>query len=144
MSKNRVLFLCTGNSCRSQMAEAIVNAHLGKRWQAFSAGSRPSGSVHPLALKVLEELGIDHRGRSKSLEEFAGQSFDLVITLCEDSDDNCPVWLGDGTKLHLPFPDPSKVTGSEDEILQAFRHALDDIAEKIIPLMTAYSLQQSQ
>jgi arsenate reductase len=136
MSESRVLFLCTGNSCRSQMAEAIVNARLGEHWQAFSAGSRPTGSVHPLALKALAEIGIDHHGRSKSMDEFTGQSFDLVITLCEDSDDNCPVWLGKGKQLHRPFPDPSKLTGTDQHNMQAFRQVRDDIASALMEILS--------
>ncbi len=135
MGKSRVLFLCTGNSCRSQMAEAIVNARLGEQWEAFSAGSRPANSVHPLAIEVLSEIGIEHHGRPKSLGEYAGQTFDLVITLCQDSDDNCPVWLGSGTKLHHPFPDPAKVAGTKAEILQAFERVRDGIAKDIISLL---------
>jgi arsenate reductase len=138
MTTKKVLFLCTGNSCRSQMAEAIVNARLGEQWVAFSAGSRPAAAVHPLAIKVLSEIGIDHDGRPKSLVEFSGQPFDLVITLCEDSDDNCPVWLGKGQKLHHPFPDPAKVKGSEDEVLMAFRQVRDGIAEQITPLLLTF------
>ncbi len=138
MSKLSVLFLCTGNSCRSQMAEAIVNARLGEQWQAFSAGSRPAVSVHPLAVKVLAEIGIEHHGRPKSIGEFAGQAFDVVVTLCEDAEDECPVWLGKGKKLHQPFPDPAKVTGSDEEIMQAFRRARDDIAARIVPHLTDF------
>lgn len=137
MNKSKVLFLCTGNSCRSQMAEAIVNARLGESWQAFSAGSRPAGQVHPLAIKTLAELGINHRGRPKSIHEFVGQSFDLVVTLCNDSDEDCPVWLGTGRKLHNPFPDPAKVTGSAESMLQAFRHVRDRISAELIPLLSA-------
>ncbi len=143
MSKYRVLFLCTGNSCRSQMAEAIVNARLGERWQAFSAGSRPAVAVHPLALKVLAELGIDHRGKPKSMAEFTGQAFDVVITMCEDAEDECPVWLGMGVKLHQPYPDPAKAAGSDEEILQAFRQVRDEIAGQIAPLLANYGLDQS-
>ena len=94
MNKSKVLFLCTGNSCRSQMAEAIINARLGDRWEAFSAGSRPIGYVHPLALRALTEIGIDHLGRSKSMDEYRGQSFEMVVTLCDLAADECPDWLG--------------------------------------------------
>ncbi len=131
MAKSRVLFLCTGNSGRSQMAEAIVNARLGEQWQAFSAGSRPAAAVHPIALQVLSEMGIVSHGRPKSMAEFAGQSFDVVITLCEDADDECPVWLGKGRQLHQPYPDPAKVSGSDEEILKAFRQVRDKIAAEI-------------
>ncbi|MFZ0531768.1 MAG: arsenate reductase ArsC [Anaerolineales bacterium] len=135
MDKSRVLFLCTGNSCRSQIAEAIVNAHLGDRWEAFSAGSHPVGYIHPLALKVLSEMGIDHHGRSKSMDEFQGQSFDVVVTLCDQADDECPVWLGKGRILHRPFPDPANVTGSEAEKLAAFYEVRDGIAKDIAVLL---------
>ncbi len=135
MNKSRVLFLCTGNACRSQMAEAIVNARLGNRWEAFSAGSRPAASVHPLAIKVLSQIGIEHHGNPKSMQVYAGQDFDVVITLCEDSDENCPVWLGSGKKLHRPFPDPSKVVGSDKRVIQAFRQVRDEIIAEIIPLL---------
>jgi arsenate reductase len=135
MDKSRVLFLCTGNSCRSQIAEAIVNAHLGDRWEAFSAGSHPVGYIHPLALKVLSEMGIDHHGRSKSMDEFQGQSFDVVVTLCDQADDECPVWLGKGRILHRPYPDPANVTGSEVDKLAAFYEVRDGIAKDIAVLL---------
>ena len=136
MGKSRVLFLCTGNSCRSQMAEAIVNSRMADRWEAFSAGSHPAGHVHPLALKVLSEIGIDHHGKSKSLDEFLGQPFDVVITLCGQEDDECPVWLGKGKKIHNPFPDPAKVNGSEAEKMAAFREVRDGIATELARLLT--------
>jgi len=136
MNKSRVLFLCVGNSCRSQLAEAIVNARLGAEWEASSAGSRPAGQVHPMAIQVLSEIGINHQGRPKSINEFLGRSFDVVVTLCDDSADNCPVWLGKGRKLHYPFPDPAAVTGSEEEITQAFRQVRDAITAVVIPLLS--------
>ena len=135
MIKSRVLFLCTGNSCRSQIAEAIVNARPGDHWEAFSAGSHPVGYIHPLALKVLSEIGIDHHGRSKSMDEFRGQEFDVVVTLCDQADDECPVWLGKGKIWHRPFPDPACVTGCEDEKLAAFRDVRDGIAKEIAALL---------
>lgn len=135
MGKSRVLFLCTGNSCRSQMAEAIVNSQMGEKWEASSAGSRPAGYVHPMAIKALAEMGIEHQGRSKSLDEFRGQAFDVVITLCDQSDDECPVWLGKGRNLHNPFPDPAKVTGSEAEKLAAFRAVRDDLIAQLPGLL---------
>ena len=135
MGKSRVLFLCTGNSCRSQMAEAIVNSQMGEKWEASSAGSRPAGYVHPMAIKALAEMGIEHQGRSKSLDEFRDQVFDVVITLCDQSDDECPVWLGKGRNLHNPFPDPAKVTGSESEKLAAFRAVRDDLIAQLPGLL---------
>lgn len=137
MDKSRVLFLCTGNSCRSQMAEAYVNARMGDHWEAYSAGSRPADYVHPLALKALSEIGIDHQGRSKSIDEFSGQAFDVVVTLCDQSDDECPVWLGKGRNLHNPFPDPAKVTGTEAEKMAAFREVRDEIIAQIPGLLAS-------
>jgi len=133
--KCKVLFLCTGNSCRSQIAEAIVNNRLGSEWLAFSAGSKPAGYVHPLALQVLSEIGIPHQGRSKSMDEFQGASFDLVVTVCDEAAQNCPVWLGKGKKIHLGFPDPAEAQGSQEEKLAVFRTIRDDMLSKIIPLL---------
>jgi arsenate reductase len=113
------------------MAEAILNARLGERYQAFSAGSHPAGFVHPLAIKALAEIGIRHQGRSKHVDEFRGQSFDYVITLCDPVADECPVWLGRGIRMHMPFSDPAKVTGTEDEQMAAFREVRDGIAAQI-------------
>ena len=135
MDKLRVLFLCTGNSCRSQMAEAVVNARMSERWVAFSAGSRPAGYIHPLALQALAEIGINHQGRSKSMDEYHNQVFDTVITLCDQSDDECPVWLGKGRNLHNPFPDPAKVSGSDSEKLAAFRAVRDEIIADLRKLL---------
>ncbi len=135
MTPRRVLFLCTGNSCRSQMAEAMVNHALAGSWQAFSAGTQPAGFVHPLALRALAEIGIQHSGASKSAEVFRGQSFDLVVTVCDDAAENCPVWLGKDRKLHISFADPAKVTGSEEERLKAFRRLREGIEQKIVPLL---------
>jgi arsenate reductase len=131
----RVLFLCSGNSCRSQMAEAIVNARLSDQWRAFSAGTKPSGSVHPKAIQVLEEIGISHAGRSKPADEFREHPFDLVVTVCDDANEECPLWLGKGKRAHLGFRDPAKASGSEQEILGVFRQVRDEIAEKIPQLL---------
>jgi len=126
-----VLFLCTGNSCRSQMAEAIVNHDCSGDWQAFSAGTLPAGYVHPTAIQVLNEIGIDHRGRSKSIQEYYGQTFDHVITVCGDAEANCPVWLGHGKKVHIGFRDPAKFSGTDAEILQEFRVVRDQIRKEV-------------
>jgi len=108
MPPKRVLFLCTGNSCRSQMAEAVVNARLSDEWQAFSAGTRPAGYLHPKAVEVLKEIGIAHEGRSKRVDEFRGQDFDLVVTVCDSAAEECPVWVGKGKRAHHDFPDPAR------------------------------------
>ena len=133
--RRKVLFLCTGNSARSQMAKAIVNAQLGDRWQAFSAGVRPTGTVHPNARRALAEIGIQHSGRSKSADEFRAVSFDLVVTVCDQAAEECPVWLGPGKRVHLGFPDPAKAVGSDDEVMAVFRMVRDDIARKVPALL---------
>jgi arsenate reductase len=131
-----VPFLCSGNSCRSQMAEAIVNARLGEQWQAFSAGTDPVGYVHPIAIRVLSEIDIHHEGISKSVDHFKNMAFDLVITLCDEAAENCRLWLGKGKRYHIDFPDPAKTEGSEDEILAAFRNVRDAIADTIIHFLS--------
>ena len=121
-----MLFLCTENACRSQMAEALANHFFGPGVQAFSAGVRP-GRVHPLTFKVLSELGIDTSGlRSKSLKKFAGQEFDLVITLCDSTGQQCPHFPGARRSLHLPFPDPAR-----EGTIEAFRRVRDLILEEL-------------
>jgi arsenate reductase (thioredoxin) len=134
MTRN-VLFLCTGNSCRSQMAEAIVNAHLSEEWRAFSAGTEPAGYVHPKAIQVLDETGITHNGKSKSTDQFREMDFDLVVTVCDDAAENCPVWLGKGKRAHLSFPDPAKAEGTDEEQLAVFRSVRDAIAREVPELL---------
>jgi arsenate reductase len=133
--KRRVLFLCTGNSCRSQMAEAIVNARMGDEWEALSAGTHPTGFVHPMTLRALAEIGIAHRGRSKQVDEFRDQPFDLVVTVCDSAAEECPLWLGPGRRVHLGFPDPAKASGSDDAVLAAFRSVRDDMTRKVTELL---------
>ena len=128
--KKKVLFLCTGNSSRSQMAEAIVYARLGQTWQAFSAGTKPAGYVHPKALAALSEIGIQHMGRAKAVDEFRGMDLDLVVTLCDPAAEDCPVWLGKEKRIHHSFPDPAK-TGNMDD----FRTVRDAMLREIIPLL---------
>jgi arsenate reductase len=131
----KVLFLCSGNSCRSQMAEAIVNSRLNPRWEAFSAGTQPSGYVHPNAIQVLAEIGIEHRGESKSVQEFKGQDFDLIVTVCDAAAEECPLWLGPGKRVHRGFVDPAKAEGSEAEVLEVFRRVRDEILEEMVVLL---------
>ncbi len=138
LGKKKVLFLCTGNSCRSQMAEAIVNARLGETWRAFSAGTKPAGTVHPMAVTVLDEMGIHHVGRSKSVDEFRNMDFDLVVTVCDSAAQDCPLWLGKGKKVHHSFPDPAKTEGTEEEIMQSFRSVRDDMEQKIFPILSSF------
>jgi arsenate reductase len=137
--KKKVLFLCTGNSSRSQMAEAIVNAHLGDTWEAVSAGTKPAGTVHPMALAALAEIGIQHVGRSKLVDEFLGADFDLVVTVCDSAMEECPAWLGKGKRAHHNFPDPAKAEGTDEEVMQVFRSVRNDIEREIIRLLARYS-----
>jgi len=134
----KVLFLCTGNSCRSQMAEAIVNARLGRTWHAQSAGTRPAGYVHPKAIAALAEVGIAHEGSAKSTETLRGQEFDLVVTVCDAAAEECPLWLGRGRRAHLGFPDPAKAEGSEEEIMAAFRAVRDDMLIQLPVVLAVY------
>ena len=131
----KVLFLCTGNSCRSQMAEAIVNARLGDRWHAVSAGTKPAGYVHPKALAALEEIGIQHKGRSKFADEFRNTDFDLVVTVCDSAAEECPVWIGKGKRTHHSFLDPAKAQGTDEEIMDVFRSVRDEIEKELLPML---------
>jgi arsenate reductase (thioredoxin) len=133
--KKKVLFLCTGNSCRSQMAEAIVNARLGDQWEAVSAGTKPAGYVHPKAIQVLQEIGIHHQGQSKLAEAYRDLPLDLVVTVCDSAAEECPIWLGPGKRTHLSFDDPAKASGSEAQVLDAFRRVRDEIAQQIPALL---------
>lgn len=134
MAKQKVLFLCTGNSCRSQMAEAIVNARGGDQWQAVSAGTVPAGYVHPRAIEALREIGIQHDGRSKLADEFRDVDFDLVVTVCDSAAEECPLWLGQGRRVHHSFPDPAKSGDMAD-----FRVVRDAIDREIIPILEQYN-----
>jgi arsenate reductase len=129
--KYRVLVLCTGNSARSQMAEGLINARLADRFVAFSAGTQPAGYVHPQAIAALREIGIDiSQQRSKSLEEFRSEPFDVVITVCDDVAENCPVWLGQGQRTHIGFPDPAAAPFEEQA--QQFRVVRDAIQSQLL------------
>ncbi|HML21401.1 MAG TPA: arsenate reductase ArsC [Aggregatilinea sp.] len=132
----QVLFLCTGNSCRSQMAEAIVNTRRGEQWHAVSAGTQPAEHVHPLALRALAEIGITHPDAvPKSAEAFRDAPLDMVITVCDDAAENCPIWLGQGKKLHVSFPDPAKATGTDEEIMAVFRAVREDIERRVLTVL---------
>jgi arsenate reductase (thioredoxin) len=136
MSRKSVLFLCTGNSCRSQMAEGLVNHFLASGWQAYSAGTRPSGYVHPLAIEAMAELGIDiSAGQSKSTETFRQAKFDVVVTVCDNAAEDCPLWLGPGRVVHISFPDPAGATGSHKEKMVVFRQVRDDIRGQVLPYL---------
>jgi arsenate reductase len=131
----KILFLCTENACRSQMAEGLVNHYLAGKAQAFSAGVSP-GRVNPNAIRVMAELGIDiSRHRSKSVSEFEGQDFDLVITVCDKAREQCPFFPGAARMLHVSFTDPGQATGNETEILAVFRGVRNEMREKLLPLI---------
>src|SRR5688500_15170553 len=123
-----VLILCTGNASRSQMAEAFLRAAAKGRFEVASAGSKPAGYVHPLAVKVMKEAGIDISSqRSKNLSEFLPRTVDTVITVCDAADQACPIFPGQSNRHHWPFADPSNAPGTEDEKLAAFRQTRDQI-----------------
>lgn len=123
-----VLILCTGNSCRSHLAEGFLRHFAGDILDVQSAGSKPSGYLHPLSIKVMGEVGIDiSKHRSKHLNEFLSADIETVITVCGNADQACPVFPGQVNRHHWPFDDPAKAEGSEAEILKTFRRVRDEI-----------------
>lgn len=133
MAQRKVLLLCTGNSCRSQMAEGMVNHFLAEDWVAYSAGTQPSGFVHPMAIDVLAEMGIDISAkRSKGVDEYQDVDFDLVITVCDAAAEACPLWLREGRVVHIGFPDPAVAAGSPEHRLAVFREVRDAIRAQVL------------
>ena len=131
MNRKRVLFLCTGNSCRSQMAEGFLRHMAGDRFEVFSAGVKPA-QVNPLAIKVMAEAGIDiSKHRSKSVMELIGQQFDYIVTVCGNAKQTCPVFPGKHEKIHWDLEDPAEAQGSEKERMVVFRKTRDEIRKKI-------------
>ncbi|MBX3415335.1 MAG: arsenate reductase ArsC [Pirellulales bacterium] len=127
-SKRRVLIVCTGNACRSQMAEALWRLAAGDRWECYSAGAHPAGFVHPLAVRAVEEVGGDlSQARSKHVSEFRDVPLDLVVTLCDDARAACPSYPHARRHLHWPFDDPYFATGGEAERWAAFCRVRDEI-----------------
>jgi arsenate reductase len=130
-----VLVLCTGNSCRSQMAEAIVNAR-HPEWKASSAGTKPAGYVHPMAIEALGEIGITHSGASKHIDELPTRDFDLVITVCDSAAEECPIWPGRaGRRVHHSFVDPAQAQGPDEERRVVFRQVRDEMLAQIPQLL---------
>ena len=128
----RALILCTGNSCRSQMAEALWNHWGNGQWTAESAGSKPAGYVHEMAVKAISEIGLDiSQAESKSVDQFVNEPFDLVVTVCDNAKESCPTWPGAQNIVHWPFDDPADATGSADEKMEFFRRVRDEISDKI-------------
>ncbi len=131
MKKARVLILCTGNSARSQMAEGLLRHDSGERFEVFSAGVKPSG-IRPEAIAVMRELGIDLSGqRSKHVNEFSGQAFDCVLTVCDHAREHCPIFAGGTVSIHHNFVDPAAVSGSEEERLAVFREVRDQPSQQL-------------
>lgn len=132
----RVLVVCTGNSARSIIAEALLRRHGADRFEVFSAGTNPRG-INPLTEQILDDAGIDHSwARSKSVSEFLGRTFDYVITVCDQAKESCPVFPGSGESLHWGYDDPAEVEGSEEERLEAFRKTLTMMATRIQAFVT--------
>jgi arsenate reductase (thioredoxin) len=133
--RQRVLFLCTGNSCRSQMAEGLLRHLGGERFEALSAGANPAGFVHRLAVQAMAELGVDiSHQQSKHINEFLpplGNPPDLIISVCSAAEQQCPVLPGKLERLHWPFDDPANATGSDDDKLAEFRRIRDDIGSRM-------------
>jgi arsenate reductase len=125
---SKILILCTGNSCRSQMAEGFLKSFNGNL-EVYSAGTHPSGQVHPKAVQVMKEVGIDiSGGYPKNVDRFLKESFDYLITVCDSAKETCPVFLGDvKEQLHIGFEDPAEATGTESEVLEVFRQVRDGI-----------------
>ncbi len=129
--KTKVLFLCTGNSCRSQMAEGFLRTYGGGRYEAHSAGTRPS-TLNPLAVEVMREIGIDiSRQRSKNATEYLGTHFPMIVTVCDNAREHCPIFPGPAVRQHWPFEDPADATGSPEERLAVFRKVRDEIRARI-------------
>ena len=128
----RILFLCTGNSCRSHMAEGLLRKLGGDTFAVFSAGAKPAGYVHPLAIKVMREIDIDiSRHTSKSLEVFNRGKFDYLITVCDNAREACPAYAGAARQLHWSFDDPAHAMGTEAERIKVFRRVRDEIRQRI-------------
>ena len=131
VQRSRVLFLCTHNSARSQMADGLLRHLAGDRFEAFSAGTEAT-RVRPLALRAMEEVGVDISGQdSETLERYLAEPFDRVITVCDEANEACPFFPGASERLHWSFPDPSKAEGTDEERLQVFRRVRDDIESRI-------------
>jgi len=127
----RVLFLCTHNSARSQMAEGLLRKQAGDRFDVFSAGTEAT-RVHPLAIAAMKELGIDiSKQQSKALDRYLGQKFDYVITVCDRANESCPIFPDDPERIHWSFEDPSAATGNDEQKLKVFRRVRDEIAGRL-------------
>jgi arsenate reductase (thioredoxin) len=132
MAKRRVLILCTGNSARSQMAEGWLRELAGDDFEVFSAGTEPKESVHPLAVQVMADVGVNiAEQRPKSLQQYLGQPWDFIITVCDRANETCPIFPGDHERIHWSFEDPAAATGSDLERRAVFRRVRDEILQRI-------------
>lgn len=135
--KKRVLILCTGNSARSQMAEGLLRHDAGKHFEVFSAGLEPKG-IRPLATKAMSEVGIDiSEQRSKSVDEFAGQQFEFVITVCDNANQQCPMFPGKSERIHWSIDDPAVAEGDEEQQLSVFRRVRDELRKRLKQFVAA-------
>lgn len=135
----RILVLCTGNSCRSQMAEGFFRHYGQEKIDLFSAGTEPKG-VNPTAVRVMNEVGIDISGHTTNhVREYVDQTFDYIITVCDNAARNCPRFAGEGTRLHWPFDDPAEATGTEADVLRQFRQVRDEIEEQVRDWLTTHT-----
>jgi arsenate reductase len=132
--RRRVLVLCTGNSCRSQMAEGWINHLLEGQWEARSAGTAPAATVHPLAVRAMAEVGVDiGRARPQHVELCLDQPWDLVVTVCDSAQETCPAFPRPVARIHVPFFDPAAAEGSDEERMGVFRRVRDEIRERLVP-----------
>jgi arsenate reductase len=132
----RILVLCTGNSCRSIMAEALFRQLGGEKLAVESAGSVPAGAVNPRTIQVLDEAGIEHGwARSKSMTVFLDREFDHVLTVCDDAAEACPIFPGPAVRTHWSIPDPARATGTDDEVLAVYRATLADLRGRIVAFL---------
>jgi arsenate reductase len=130
----RALVLCTGNSCRSQMAVGFINHLLADRWNARSAGTKPAERVHPLAIRAMAELGIDiARGRPDHVDAYVREPWDLVVTVCDAARERCPWFPRPAERLHMCFDDPAGAAGSDEERMSVFRRVRDEIRARLLP-----------
>ncbi len=134
VEKRRVLVLCTGNSCRSQMAEGWINHLLGTGWQAHSAGTAPASGVHPLAVRAMAEVGVDISGaKPEHVGAYLDQPWDLVVTVCDSAKEACPVFPRRVPMLHLSFFDPAGAEGTDEDKMTVFRRVRDEIRDRLVP-----------
>jgi arsenate reductase len=132
--KKRVLVLCTGNSCRSQMAEGWINHLLGATWEAHSAGTHPAPSVHPLAVRAMAEVGVDiSKAAPENVRAHLDEPWDLVVTVCDSARETCPTFPRPVPKIHVSFDDPAAAEGTEEERMPVFRRVRDEIHGRLLP-----------